>query len=128
MKLYVLLTIDGRTYTITGEQKKAIVILANSGQVKTVEFGDEVVFLSSLSGIPSLEAYRRQMRQKLSEKKLKMCKRCGTIGPREDACPCKEQPEKYPDLLDVARQENPSLAVYLDTVAQQKSLPAQADD
>src|SRR5438270_13099454 len=123
MKLFVLLTIDGRTYTVSETQKRQIVELANSGRVKTVEIGDDVIFLSSISGIPSLEVYQRQMKQKLAVKDLRMCQRCATILPRMVACPCKDHPEKYPDLLEVARQENPTLAQQLDALADQKSLP-----
>jgi RNA polymerase subunit RPABC4/transcription elongation factor Spt4 len=123
MMHYVLLMIDGRSHIITESQKQSIVQMMNSGQVKTVEIGDDLIVLSSISGIPTLDTYKRQMKQKLAEKSLRMCRRCSTILGKKDECPCRDQPEKFPDILAVARRENPALAKELDALAEKKSIP-----
>lgn len=124
--MFVLLTISGSTYAITEKQRDAILagIDANS---KAFRIGDSFVMAHQITEITPLETYKRHMKMKLSPKKLRMCGRCATVLSATDPCPCKEQPEKYQDIMTVARQENPALAAELDALAEAKSIPQLSD-
>jgi RNA polymerase subunit RPABC4/transcription elongation factor Spt4 len=127
MNTFVLLTIDGRTHIITERQRNDIASLLDSGRAKAVTIGDSLIVLHQVSGIVPMEVYQRQMKQKLAEKKMRMCRKCGLVIERSQECPCKEQPEKFPDILAVARKENPALAAALDAIAAAKSIPQITD-
>lgn len=70
-----------------------------------------------------MDVYQRQMRQKLAEKKLRMCRKCGSVLDRGSDCPCKDDPTRYPSVVEVAKRENPRLANALARIADRKSLP-----
>ncbi len=114
------------TFIITEEQRDRIAEYMTNGQ-KSFFIGASLIIVHQIAGIYNLDTYRRVMKDKLQEKDRRMCKRCGTIVQRADRCPCKEFPEKYPDILTVARQENPQLAKELDALASSKSFPALPD-
>jgi len=121
--MYVLLTIDGRIHMISQEQKdKIATFLEGDTGVKTVGIGDSLIVLHQITGIVPMETYHRQMQQKLSAKKQRMCKKCGTIITATEKCPCTDMPEKFPSFLESARKENPQLAAALDGIAESKSI------
>lgn len=119
---YILQLISGGTFIITKEQKAKIESYIENGLPKVFHIGDNLVVVHQIGGIYSMDTYMRQMKMKLSEKNKRMCRKCGTITERSEACPCKDKPEKYPDILEEARKENPTLAAELDKVANQKLL------
>lgn len=109
--LHVLLTYDDRMHIVTREQCEKITAAMNSGNVKTVDIGGvDLIVLSNIRDMPTLETYERQMKHKLQEKGQRMCRRCFNILPRQDQCPCREDPEKYPDYIQLCTEENPPLA------------------
>lgn len=119
---YVLSTIGDRTYLITEDQYQAIGRMLEDGMPRAFRIGKSLVVLHQVTGIDPLETYKRQMRMKLAASGQRMCDRCGTIVPRMDRCPCREQPGKFPDIMAQARLENPALAKQLDAIAEQKQL------
>lgn len=120
---YVLSTIGDKTYLISERQRDQVMSFLEAGSPRAFKVGESVILLNQVSGIDPLSVYRRQMKHKLSAKGLRMCSRCHTIVPRNDRCPCDERPEKYPDVLEAARTENPKLAAALNEAAIRKALP-----
>lgn len=123
---YVLSTIGDRTYLISESQYAEITRYIEQGSPKAFKIGRSLIVLHQITGIDPLETYHRQMKTKLAAKSLRQCRRCMTVLPINDKCPCKEQPEKFPDILSVARQENPALDQHLTSLAQKMSLPPAA--
>ena len=120
--MYTLLTIDGRNHIITESQRDTIATLMSEGKAKAVTIGDSLIVLHQITGIVPMETYYRQMKQKLSAKKQRMCRRCGTVVASPEKCPCNDDPEKFPDVLESARKENPQLSKILDEISERKLL------
>lgn len=114
---YVLTLMDGSYMIITEEQADAISLAQNAKTFKSLKVNNQFITLNQVTGIQTLDVFRRNMKHKLAIKSLRMCKRCHEIIPRAAECPCKEKPEKYPDILSKAREENPKLAAALDKLA-----------
>lgn len=119
--MFVLQTITGSTYMITERQHAEIKKYIESG-TKCFYIGHSLVVTHQISGIDPLETHQRQVKFKLSSKGLRMCSRCTNVIPLNDRCPCAEKPEKYPSILEVARNENPAIAAALDEIASRKAI------
>jgi RNA polymerase subunit RPABC4/transcription elongation factor Spt4 len=120
---HVLTTIGDKYYVISEQQRDAIQRFLEAGAPRAFRVGESVIMLNQVSGIEPMAVYRRQMKHKLAQKNLKLCRRCHEIVPLNAECPCKDKPEKYPDILTVAREENPRLAEHLDELTRRKALP-----
>lgn len=119
---YVLTLIDGSYMIITEEQADAISLAQNAKSFKSLKVNDQFITLNQVTGIQTLEVFRRNMKHKLAIKNMRMCKRCHEIIPRTAECPCKDKPEKYDDILELAKKENPKLAMELQKISDQKLL------
>ena len=113
---YVLTLIDGSYMIITEEQADAISNAQNAKTFKSLKVNDQFITLNQVTGIQTLEVFRRNMKHKLAIKSLRMCKRCHEIVSRTAECPCKEKPEKYKNILEIAKAENPKLRTAMDTL------------
>ena len=122
--MFILTLIDGRNFILTPEQSKAISESINDPSLKNIILFGNTIIIHQITGITDLDLYRSQMKTALQSKNQKLCKRCGTIVSRTDKCPCGEKPEKFPDILDLARSYNHELAKQLDAIAEQKQLSA----
>lgn len=111
IRFYVAITYDDRYYILTDSQKEKLVAAMNSGGViKTMEFGGgDVLVVSNIRDIPTVETYQRQMKSRLSEKGMRMCRRCFDILPVGSTCPCTTNPDKHPSALEKCAEENPEL-------------------
>ena len=122
MKTFILTVMDGRKYVITDEQKKSISSVMEHGVVKAITIGEDLIPLHQITGISNMDTYNQQMKTPLAIKKLRMCRRCGTIMPLNSICPCVDMPEKFPDMLEQARTYNPMLSARLDLIASKKQV------
>lgn len=125
--IYVITFIDG-SYLMISEQQAAVLQQAMNTGVKTAQIASQFIVLHQVSGIPTLEAFRRNMKHKLTQRNLRMCKRCHEIVPRMDECPCKQKPEKYLPIMDIVAQENPEIARFLTEQVNRMSLPSGRPD
>ena len=128
MQKYFLVTIHGSNYIITEEQKKKVEILIElqSFEKEKKLFrikGSVTIPVNQVAEIVEYECFFRQQKMKLAEKRLRMCRRCGMVCAISERCPCQDRPDKYPELLEEARKDNPELAKLLDQIAQEKALP-----
>ncbi len=119
--IYVVKFMDGSYMIITEDQAQRISDTQNSGAAKSVRVNDQFITINQVTGVETIEVFRRGMKHKLAAKGLRMCKRCHEIVARADYCPCRDNKEEYPNILDVARAENPRLAVMLDNAAKMLS-------
>lgn len=122
--MYVVTFIDGSYFIITEDQADVISATKNAGKVQSLKLQGQFIVMNQVSGIPTLDAFRRNMKHKLAQKNLRMCRKCHEIVPRMDNCPCKENPEKYPEIMAEAVKENPKLAGFLSQQTERMSLPS----
>ncbi len=120
---YVLTMIDGSYHLITRQQAEVISDAKNAKKIQCLWLEDQNIVLNQVSGIYTMDVFRRNMKHKLSVKGLRLCRRCHSIVARNERCPCDDKPEKFPDILETVRSENPKLAAQLDTIAAAKQLP-----
>lgn len=117
---FVLELIGGATHIITEEQKAQVEKSITNG-TKAFYIGKNLVVTHQVSGVVDKNTYERNMKLKLSSKGLRMCRRCHLVMPRIEKCPCIDKPEKYINILDIARKENPKLDQLL-SAAQSKMI------
>lgn len=114
---YVVKFMDGSYMIVTEDQAQTISDTQNSGAAKSLKVNGQFITINQVTGIETLEVFRRGMKHKLAAMNLRMCRRCHEVIPRMGDCPCEDKPEKYPDIIAVARAENPKLAAMLDQTA-----------
>lgn len=124
---YVVKFMDGSYMIVTEDQAQTISDTQNSGAAKSLKVNNQFITINQVTGIETLEVFRRGVKHKLAARNLRMCRRCHEILPRMGDCPCEDKPEKYPDILAVAREENPKLAAALDRIALLKSADKKTD-
>jgi len=120
--MFILTLMDGTNYVLTQEQKNLVSQAMDKSDTKNIYIFNATIPIHQITGIRDFELYKQQMKTSLQSKGKKMCRRCGTIVATGERCPCVEKPEKFPDILDLARSYNPELAKQLDAIAEQKQL------
>jgi len=105
---YILQTMSGLTYIISEDQHEEIKRYIEQS-LKCFYIGKSLILTHQITGIDPLPLYRRQMKFKLAVKGLKLCDRCHTIMAKGDKCPCRDMPDKYPDVIEQAKLDNPKL-------------------
>ncbi len=116
-EVYVVKFMDGSYMLITPEQAQIISDTQNSGAAKSLKINNQYITINQVTGIETLDVFRRNTKHKLASKNLRMCKNCHSILVKQDICPCSEDPKRFPDILTAARQENPKLAAMLNSTA-----------